>query len=102
MEGLGEARERAARLLGSLGEEGEVAAVLGELLLQSDLVAAGAKEAVEILKGGGGRQAAKGDPGLPGGAGRGEGAGEGGVGEEDQCEGGGQEGEEGEGGGGGS
>ena len=49
---LAEARERASVLIPSLGsEQAEVAAVMGELLLQADLVAAGAREAVEEVEG---------------------------------------------------
>ena len=48
---LAEARERAAVLIPSLGDQTEVAAVMGELLLQADLVASGAREAVEEVEG---------------------------------------------------
>ena len=49
---LAEARERAAALFPSLGSrQAEVAAVMRELLLQADLVAAGAREAVGEVKG---------------------------------------------------
>ena len=49
---LAETRERAAVLIPSLGsEQAEVAAVMGELLLQADLVAVGAREAVEEVEG---------------------------------------------------
>ena len=48
---LAEARDRAAVLIPSLGEQPEVAAVMGELLMQADLVAAGAREAVEEVEG---------------------------------------------------